>query len=343
MYVVYKWERVADIVLVIIVVVVCRWKVGRLSFSRSLAAISFGVPIHMHWNAVHRHNPIRNFVWLTFPLTCVRTFDGVRCVSFGVLQMNGNKSAEAYFNTCNRDISSNGCACGDGMWHAINAFVQRAQKAHKRHTHKKKQQRTPLHPFALMNIFVLSFRIRFVSNGSGAPFAIFATTFFFSFFRSFVSFRIHLSHSQNTPIHTVAPFYSWQVFWSLTHTQRMPMCMLQMRYFQRWPLDSLQLNAQSHTHWHSDLVQIHRKYVVTKNRSIYFYICAGCVLHYESHVFLNRRYFFPLSVSLVIIILVVVVVFLLERFNRNVMSLFLSLCQKCSLVFFSSFSVWTLN
>lgn len=138
MYVVYKWERVVDIVLVIMVVVVVGEKWGGSFFlARSLVRLISFVFISTCIRTAFIVTIRIAFVWLTFPLSCVHTFDGIRCVSFGVLQMNGNKSAEAYFNTCNRDISSNGCACGDGMWHAINAFVQRAQSTHKRRQEKK--------------------------------------------------------------------------------------------------------------------------------------------------------------------------------------------------------------
>lgn len=194
MYVVYKWERVVDIVLVIIVVVVVGEKWGD-SFSLTRVHDLFRFHIHMHKE--RRSSPTESeshlFGWLFHFLVC--TFDGVWYVTFGVLQMNGNKSAEAYFNTCNRDISSNGCACGDGMWHAINAFVQRAPSVQTR------QKRTPLHPLALMNNFVLSFHLVSVpleSNGNRARFAIYFDIFIF---RLFGSFRIHFNHSQNTPIH----------------------------------------------------------------------------------------------------------------------------------------------
>lgn len=63
--------------------------------------------------------------------------------------------------------------------------------------------------------------------------------------------------------------------------------------------------------------------LLKKDRSIFTFVLAVLisVLNYESHVFLNRATS-PTSLSL-----------LLERLNSNVMPLFLSFCQKFSLVF----------
>lgn len=76
------------------------------------------------WYEEHASVYVRELVRL-LNFTCLRLGLGV----YHALQMDSNKSAKAYFNTCNRDISSNVCAYSDGMWHAMlmhscNAFVQ---------------------------------------------------------------------------------------------------------------------------------------------------------------------------------------------------------------------------
>lgn len=120
-----KREHVVDVVVDVVAVTVAAAaatvivvrKVGRLS--RMCSPFILSVSSLVQSKLV--------FVRLTYPLSCVLHCNRSLCVPLcslwvflccffsGVLQMDGNKSAKAYFNTCNRDISSNGCACSDGM------------------------------------------------------------------------------------------------------------------------------------------------------------------------------------------------------------------------------------
>lgn len=148
--------------------------------------------------------------WLTFPLSlvCVVGFGSfflhitsycfrglTLSLSIGILVlaikwMGSINRQKAYFNTCNRDISRNGCACGDGMWHnAINAFRVTCNVTHEAQREQATVTATATTTQMLRLIdMVCVYSIRFTSN----VVAPFVSLSIFQLFRFFFSGGFHL-------------------------------------------------------------------------------------------------------------------------------------------------------